>query len=225
MKNHSNTQERSPKLIESNPSIRRRQNKLQLLTNHPWLLVVGVGALLMAIAAVAILSLTHTGRIEKDSTKQTTTFNQKTPITTNRNPNSSPNWLLTIVLLSGGAASAVAIYKWRRHLPTIAKRELTRRQQRKLLLQQGKKTTTPLITKEITLENNSSSSNLKTVSEVILEDTPVEPILMDVTPTIALLPPEETQPSDLGSQSLAEMMDIRKHLSLAAILQDFRRKE
>ncbi len=214
MKNQPSTQERSPNLT-SNPSISRRQNKLSLLA-YPWLLVVGSGALLMAIATVAILSLTNTGRIEKDPTKQTTLFNQTTTPTKSQS-NSSPNWLPTIFILSAGVASVVAIYKWR--LP-IAKRNLTRRQQRKLSLQQGRKTTTTPITNEITLENNSSPSNLD-VLEAIPEDLPVEPILMDVTPNIALLPPEQAQ----GSQSLAEMMDIRKHLSLDAILQDFRRKE
>lgn len=215
MKNNPNTQERSP-IFDDSPSPSLRPQNKSLLA-YPWLLVVGLGALLMAIATVAILSLTNTGRIEKDPAKQTTLFNQTTTPTKSQS-NSSPNWLPIIFYLSAGVASVVAIYKWR--LP-IAKRHLTRRQQRKLSLQYGRRTTTPPITPEITLENNSSTSNLETLLKEIPEDLLVEPILMDVTPEIALLPPEQAQ----GSQSLAEMMDIRKHLSLDAILQDFRRKE
>ena len=223
MNNQPNTQERSPKLAESDSSVGRRATKLPLSV-YPWLLVVGLGAILIAIAAAAVFSLTNTGKIEKVSTKQSTIFNQKTT-TTQSKSHSSPNWLLTIFLLGAGVAGAVVIYKWRSHLPTITRRELTRRQQRKKSLQQGSKSAMPPTTKEIALENNSLFSDFETIPEVILEDLPVEPILIDVTPTIAILPPEQIESSNLDSQSLAEMMDIRKHLSLAAILQDFRRRE
>lgn len=223
MKNNQNTQERSPTLTESNPLASRRLSKRintsQLLATYPWLLVVGVGALSVAIALLAIFSLTHTGRVEKNPSKQTTTLTPGQP-TSPPKSNSSPNWLPTIVLLGAGVTSAVVIYKWRQHLPIIAKRHLTRRQQRKLLLQQSG----DIATATITTENNPLSSEIATSPPLQLENKPfVEPIPTDIAPLITVLPPEETQSSVLGGQSLAEMMDIRKHLSLSAILQDFKR--
>ncbi len=215
MKNNPNTQERSPVLSASPPSSSHQQ-KSPLLANHPWLLVVGVGILSIALAAVAIFSLTSTGRVENPA-KQTTTPTQFA--TPGNRSNSSPNWLLTIVLLGAGTASVVAIYKWRQHLPNLPKRGLSRRQQRKLSLQQAK---TPAIESPIEAEDAALNADLETLLE-LLEDQPVEPVVMDVTPTIAVLSPEEDRPSNLGGQSLAEMMDIRKHLSLTAILQDFKR--
>ena len=98
-----------------------------------------------------------------------------------------------------------------------SKRGLTRRQQRKLRQHTGAKI--PPIQTEIAAENDSSKAENLNVPEL------AEPILMDVTPTIAVLSPEAERKSDLDGQSLAEMMDIRKHLSLAEILQDFKRPD
>lgn len=205
MKNQLNTQERSPKLAESKLPLQP-----PLLVNI-WLLILGVGLLSVAISSVAIISLTNTGGLEKDPHKQTTIATQKPAAT-------GGNWWSTIVLLGAGVASAGAIYKWRHNLSSFPKRRLTRRQQRKRSLKQGEKIAT---TTEIAPIDNSLITNLEAAPEPLIEESlPVE-----VTPEIAVLPPEENSSSNLGEQSLAEMMDIRQHLSLAAILQDFKRPD
>ncbi len=203
MKNQLNTQERQLNLTES-----KLPNKPPLLL-YLWLLIIGVGLLSIAISSVAIVSLTNTGRVDKDPTKQTTMATQK--------PDGG-NWWSTIIVLGAGVASAGAIYKWRHKLLSLPKRGLTRRQQRKLLLKQGEGTVT---TTEIAPTDNSLLVNLEAAPEPLLaESLPVE-----VTPEIAILPPEENSSTNLGGQSLAEMMDIRQHLSLSAILQDFKRPD
>lgn len=210
MKNQLNTKERP---ITDTSTSRRPQ---PLLVAHPWLIVVGVGLLSIAISTVAIFSLTSTGRVEKDPAKQTTVATQTRNSPANRRRDVSINWWLLIGLLGAGAASVVAVYKWQ-HLLT-SKRGLTRRQQRKLRQHTGAKI--PPIQTEIAAENDSSNA-----PQLIEDEQLLEPILMDVTPTIAVLSPETERKSDLGGQSLAEMMDIRKHLSLAEILQDFKRPD
>jgi heme/copper-type cytochrome/quinol oxidase subunit 3 len=148
MKNNSHTQTRSPNLTKSN-----LPNQQPILLSL-WLLIIAVGALSLAICAIAIINLTSTGNLEKDPTKQTTVATQ----TPNKNQsNSSPNWLLTIVLLGSGIAITAAIYKRRHNLPKFPQRGLTRRQQRKLSLQEVPATTA---TTE-TLPNNSAFINLK----------------------------------------------------------------
>ncbi len=205
MTKHQSTQERSPQLAESNLPTSTQQNKLPLLANHPWLIVVGVGMLSVAIAAMAIFSLTNIGRVEKDPAKQTTVTTQKQP--------TKSNWLPTIILLGAGTG-AIALYKLRSHLPTFSGRGLTRRQQRKLSLQQGKNTATVA----------SKTNQTAPVPEPIVEDQLIEAVLMDVTPTITVLPPETERSNHPDREPLAEMMDIRKHLSLSAILnEDFKR--
>lgn len=216
MKNHSYTQERSP--VTDTSTSRRPQ---PLLVSHPWLIVVGVGLLSMAIATVAIFSLTSTGRVEKDPAKQTTIATQtQTPPASRRGGDVSINWWLLIGLLGAGAASVVAVYKWQ-HLSN-SKRGLTRRQQRKLR-QQSTEVKIPLVETEIAAENAPSNANNLNAPELIEQEQLIEPILMDVTPTIVVLSPEAERKNDADGQSLAEMMDIRKHLSLAEILQDFKR--
>ncbi len=218
MKNHANTKERSP-ITESTPTSRRPQ---PLLVAHPWLIVVGFGLLSMAIATVAIFSLTSIGRVEKDPAKQTTIANQTQNPPANRRRDVSINWWVIVGLLGAGAASVIAVYKWQ-HLSS-PKRGLTRRQQRKLR-QQSKGANLPIET-EIAAEHDSSNpKNFKPTPELIEDAQLIEPVLMDVTPTIAVLSPEAEGNSDLNGQSLAEMMDIRKHLSLAEILQDFKRPD
>ena len=203
MKNQLNTQERSPNLTES-----KLPNKPFLL--YLWLLIIGVGLLSIVISSVAIVSLTNTGRVDKDPTKQTTMATQK--------PDGG-NWWSTIIVLGAGVAGAGAIYKWRHKLSSLPKRGLTRRQQRKLSLKQGEGTAT---TTEIApVVDNSLLVNLEAEPEPLqAESLPVE-----VTPEIAVLPPEENSSSNLDGQSLAEMMDIRQHLSLSTILQDFKRPD
>jgi len=147
MKNKSNTQERQLNLTES-----KLPNKPPFLM-YLWLLIIGVGLLSIAISSVAIVSLTNTGRVDKDPTKQTTMATQK--------PDGS-NWWSTIVLLGAGVASAGAIYKWRHKLSSLPKRGLTRRQQRKLSLKQGEGTVT---TTEIAPVDNSLLVNLETAPE------------------------------------------------------------
>lgn len=216
MKNHSNTKERP---ITDTSTSRRPQ---PLLVAHPWLIVVGVGLLSMAIATVAIFSLTSTGRVEKDPAKQTTIATQTQNPHPNRRRDVSINWWLIIGLLGAGAASVVAVYKWP-HLSN-PKRGLTRRQQRKLRQQSRGAKILP-IEREIAAENGSSKAENLNAPELIEQEQSVEPVLMDVTPTIAVLSPEAERKSDLDGRSLAEMMDIRQHLSLAEILQDFKRPD
>lgn len=189
MQNNSHTPERSPNLTESNLP------KSRFLV-YSWLPIVVGGALSLAIASVAIISLTSTGRIAKDPSKQTTVATQKVTST-------GGNWW-AMALMGAGVATSVVIFKWRPML-IVFKGGRSRRQQRRLLLKQGAGIVTE-ITPEIA---------------PLIENQSVQPS----SPIVTVLPPEKAQTSDLGGSSLAEMMDIRQHLSLTEILQDFKRPD
>ena len=190
MPNNSNTQERSPSLTKSNLP------KSRFLV-HPWLVIVGSVVLSIAIASVAIISLTSTGRIAKDPSKQTTVATQKVD-------SAGGNWW-AIALLGAGLVSAVVIFKGR-PIPIVFKGGRSRRQQRRLLLKQGA---------------SMAKITPKIAPKPLIENQFVQPI----SPTVTVLPPERDQTTDLGGPSLAEMMDIRQHLSLTEILQDFKRPD
>lgn len=252
-----------------------RRGHFELLKNHPWLLLVIVGALSVAIAAVAISSLVSIGRIDKpvqtsSNPDETTQFSQP-------QPNKSTNWLLAIVLLGAGGGAVVLYHRRRKGLAMpnfswdtarsswdtarsswqTASSRLKRRQQRKLLLQQSKTNaftvpqpnseSTPIATvepqpialsptTEVAIEDNNSCSIEPEVFVLSLQDLDVDADLRSPAQTevieatldsipetvVTILPPEEEQTIDPSTQPLAEMMDIRKHLSISAILQDYK---
>lgn len=240
---------------ESAKSSSRQQ--FDLLKNHPWLLLVVLAALSVAIAALAISSLVSTGRVAGDKPAQTTINTDETTQFSEPVKTKPINWLLAIVILGVGSAGAVVIYRriktsgmpnfsWR-----TARGRLTRRQQRKLLLQQSKTAAftvesqpvavveSPLI-KDVVTEDNNSTSNLEPEAIALpLEEIGVDADLTSPAETeiitanvdsnlealVTILPPESEEPVDPSTRSLAEMMDIRKHLSLSAILQDFHPKK
>lgn len=267
--NHS-TQQSSQLSKQEAPKPSRRN--LELLKNYPWLLLVIVAALSVAISAIAISSLVSIGGVDKPT--QTSSNPEQTTQFSEPQPHKATSWLLAIVLLGAGA---VVIYRRRKGLgmPNFswqmarnswhtAKSRLTRRQQRKLLLQQSKTTAfvvepqnagepAPIADAEIVEpqptfaspatdivadEDNNSSNLNPEVFVLSLEDlvdddlqSPTEIEVMEASlassdeAVVTILSLEEDEQSiDPRTRSLAEMMDIRNHLSLNAILQDFHPK-
>lgn len=133
-----------------------------------------------------------------------------------------------------------------------ARGRLTRRQQRKLLLQQSKAAAftvepqpvaiiEPPITEAVASQDIDSSHNLESqiivlpLDEIAVDADLTSPVELEIITDsldsnskeslVTILPPENEQAIDPRTRSLAEMMDIRKHLSLTAILHDFHPKK
>lgn len=256
MSNNQSTQQ-SPQLSKQEPPSRRNR-QFELLRNHPWLLLVVVGALLAAISALAISSLVSIGRVAADKTAQTIINSDEATQFSEPVKPKSINWLLAIIILGAGSAGGVVIYrriKTSSGMPNFscraARGRLTRRQQRKLLLQQSKAAAfivkpqpvaieSPSRTDVVVTDNNLTSKLEPEEIALLLEEiavdadltSPVEPEVItgsvDSNPeetVVTILPPEKEEPIDPSTRSLAEMMDIRKHLSLYAILHDFHPKK
>lgn len=249
MSNNQSTQQ-SPQLSKQEPTSRRNR-QFELLKNHPWLLLVVVGALLAAIATLAISSLVSIGLVAEDKTQTTINGDEATQFSEPVKPKST-NWLLAIVILGAGGVviyrriktSGMPSFSWR-----AARSRLTRRQQRKLLLQQSKTAFTvepqpvaiesPSNTDVVVIDNNLTSNLEPEEIALPLEEIAVDADLTLVEPEVitatsdsnpeeslvTILPPEKEEPIDPSTRSLAEMMDIRKHVSLYAILHDFHPKK
>lgn len=250
MSNNQSTQP-SPQLSKQEPPSSRSQ-QFELLKNHPWLLLVVVGVLLAAIATSAISSLVSIGRVAEDKTAQTTINSDEATQFSEPVKPKSANWFLAIVILGAGGVviyrriktSGMPNFSWR-----AARGRLTRRQQRKLLLQQSKTAFTvepqpvaiesPSSTDVVVIDNNLTSSLEPEEIALPLEEIAVDDLTSLVEPEVitasldsnpeeslvTILPPEKEEPVDPSTRSLAEMMDIRKHLSLYAILHDFHPKK
>lgn len=195
-------------LAQSNPVGKPAGLKsiLALLNHHPWLIWSGVWVFLLAITAIALFSLTHTGHVEQ-TPEPTPVAAEKPAAKSSQTGNPMTLWLLGAVALSCAAGSLV-IYKrlknpsWPSQLRKRVKRSsaqvLTRRQQRQQQPQESPPVPTP----------------------VVESLAPVATAPDETEPMVTVVPPEESHPLDSGEESLAEMMDIRKQRPLSSILRD-----
>lgn len=213
MENNQTTQQQSSessdsKLAQSNPVGKPTGlNSVFALLNHrPWLIWSGVMAFLLAITAIALFSLTHTGNVEQEL-EPTPVAGENPAATSSQTGNPMTLWLLGAVALSCAAGSLV-IYKrlndpsrsgkLRKRVKRSSAQVLTRRQQRQQRLQESPPVPTP----------------------VVEPLAVVAPVPVETEPVVTVVPPEESHPLDSGEESLAEMMDIRKQRPLSSILRD-----
>lgn len=175
----------------------RLNSLLELIKHRPRLVLSGTWVFLVAIAAIAALSLAHTNREEQAS--QPTAVAAENPAKTSSQMGSPmPLWLLGSVALTFGAGSLV-IYK-----------QLNRSSRRQH--QHIQNSSAPVLTHP-TEREGSSLEPMMPVSAA------VGPLMRAETESgVMVLPPEESDRHDLPEESLAEMMDIRKQLSLSSIL-------
>jgi len=175
----------------------RLNSLLELIKHRPRLVLSGTWVFLVAIAAIAALSLSHTNREEQAS--QPTLVAAENPAKTSSQMGSPmPLWLLGTVALTFGAGSLV-IYK-----------QLNRSSRRQL--HQGNQNSSAPVLTHPTEREKSSLEPIMPVSAAVGPLMPAE-----TESEVMVLPPEESDRHDLPEESLAEMMDIRKQLSLASI--------
>ncbi len=212
MDNNQSRQEQSSELSYSSLARASRReialagcnSLLALIKHRPSLVLSGVWGFLIAIAAIAVLSLTNTGRVEQQETTPTPVA--ATPVPAPAQPDaawldhpaktssqtSSPMrlWLLGAVVLTCGAGSVV-IYKRLNRSSQPRRRQHAQRLTR-------------------------STEHRRRKILPVPASAPVQPPV----PAEAAPLSQEIQPLDSGSESLAEMMDIRKQRSLSSILGD-----
>lgn len=243
MENNQSTQQSSElgysKLTRSRQKTALLDNLNSLLTlfkHWPWLIWGGVGVLLLAIAAIAILSLTHPISLEQEPEPKPIAAER--PIETSFQRDSYvPLWVVGAAALTFATGSLV-IFKllnsssWSFKLRGSSGRALTRRQQRKLLLQgyssvhtQPEPSPPAPISVEIEPvvilppeESHSLTSAEESLAEMLDDSSLSTSEIAESEPVVTVLPPENHL-VDSG-ESLAEIMDIRKHRSLASILQN-----
>ncbi len=257
MENNQSTQQPSSELSYSklHRSSRRKTplsnnlNTLLLLLNRSsWLIWGGMWLLLLALSAIAILSLIHPINLKQEEPEPKTVATEKPPETSSQTSSSIHLWLVGAAALTFAAGSLVIFKRLNSssQSPKLRKRSsgraLTRRKQRKILLQGHSSASTSLeplsptapmaaeIEPVVMLppeESHSLDSGEESLAEM-LDSCPPFAASENLTadnclnaesePVVTVLPPEESNPLDSGSQSLADMMDIRKQRPLPSIL-------
>lgn len=245
MENNRITQQNSSEPNSNQPPSSRRRWDLtnssflvNLIRFHPWLLWIAVIAFLFTTINLSLLSITQSGYVKDEEPKPTPVVTE--PEATSQTDNSVLLWLLVVVILGSGS-SAIAIAKL---LPILSQSQLyqrfhtstkafSRRKERKLQLQSKQQTSFIPIASEVvsspTISVLPSESQEQFIVEerilIVLDDQPLtaasEVQLLDES---VPFPENESLNSDLSqenattTESLAEMLDIRKKLPLSTIL-------
>ncbi len=257
MENNQSTQQQSSELSYSklHRSSRRKTplsnnlNTLLLLLNRSsWLIWGGMWLLLLALSAIAILSLIHPINLKQEEPEPKTVATEKPPETSSQTSSSIHLWLVGAAALTFAAGSLVIFKRLNSssQSPKLRKRSseraLTRRKQRKIMLQGHSSPPTSLkplsptapmaaeIEPVVMLppeESHSLDSGEESLAEM-LDSCPPFAASENLTadnclnaesePVVTVLPPEESHLLDSEEESLAEIMDIRKHRSLSSIL-------
>lgn len=204
---------------------------LDLISRRAWLLWFGVAGFLLTIIYISLLNITQTGFVKEPSS--VVTENPKT-----QTDNSLPLWLFSIGLIAG-VAGAVAIAKYLSsssfHLPTT--KDFSRRQKRlqqQILLppiesheateiitipsvplpEQPPELPEQIVSEEkilIVLEQlltaEESSEELQAVEEILLSDEQSD-----------FIPAQENHRLATSTQSLVEMLDLRRQIPLSTLL-------
>ena len=190
------------------------QNSLLALLKHrPRLVLGGVWGSLIALAAIAVLSLMNTGRVEEqqeiiptlpvpETARGDAAWLENPAKTSSQAGSPMRLWLLGAVALTCAGGSLV-IYK-----------RLNRSSQPRQLCQRAQPSSAPVLTRRRVYLR-------RRLEPLVLVSAPVQPsVPAETEPVGSVLSLQESQPLDSGCESLAEMMDIRKQRSLSSILED-----
>jgi hypothetical protein len=183
---------------------------IHLFAHYPWLLLVGLLAMSIGSATLAVYSLGNVGHIERkeaETLQAEVEVPQPTKVTA-RTTNPTPLWMVAAIAISC-ASGCFVIFRFLNTTPQHQKvqKQINRYQRR--LLQRRKPRVEPRPLKN---------------PPVFVPPQPVKQtaaIAPKPTPMVTILPPEHNLHLDKDKESLADMMDIRKQSSLSAILRKY----
>lgn len=224
---------------------------LKLIQHNPWLVWIGVGAFLFFIISTSISSIINVGYVKDEPAAVKTSPTSSSSPT----GSAVPLWLLGTVALGCATGSiAIAkrrqissqLSRLHQHLQFASTQAIARRQQRKLMLQSRQQMLIPpaqVKTAKTAAPVQPSPANLMAEEKILLqeENQPLslkeesqEQLLIEEivflsqeTQTLSLVQESEAEENLVAAEteSLVEMLDIRKKLPLSVILGDSDRAE
>jgi hypothetical protein len=180
-----------------------------LLTRHPLLLLTGLLATCLGSATLAVYNLIHVSDVEQAESESVSAV-VEAPITTNPDiSNPIPLWMIVAIALScaSGCWVILRLVNQPKKHPTVSKKRvpvvqasLTPARQQRLAIQ---------------------TVNTQPVFASVQPLQPIVPMASLKKSGMATLPPEQKHPLNRGKESLADLVDWRKHNSLSALLQKY----
>ena len=221
---------------------------VNLIKHRPWLLWIAVLAFLFTTIYLSLVSITQTGYVKDEQAKPTPVVTENPEATSSQTDNSVFLWLLGVVIIgSGASAIAIAkllpTLSQSHHFQSISTKAFARRRQRKLLLQSQQQMSflPPVASEEaapspivsVPLPDSHEQFQVEERILIVLDNQPLnlgeeseaqlltqeEIISFSEQEWLDIVPDSEDNNSiAAGTESLAEMLDLRKKLPLSTLL-------
>ena len=196
----------TPELTNKKSRLKQSSNVLiYLVAHHPWLLLTGCLAMFLGGGVFAVYSLGNAGQVTQDEPEKIPVIVEEPINAPSENTNSTPLWMVAAIVLSCGSGCLLIfrMLTWTKQpqkVPKLVKRHQTR------LAQNNYQRLEPHLPKN---------------QPIFVPQQQLMPI-MQVRPKtkhlVTVLPAEHKHHLDTRTESLADLMDLRKDSSLSAIL-------
>ncbi|MEH2195058.1 MAG: hypothetical protein V7K98_20790 [Nostoc sp.] len=199
----------TPQLTKKKSRLKQSSNVLiYLVAHHPWLLLTGCLAMFLGGGAFALYSLGNAGQVAQEEPETIPVIVEEPISVPSENSNPTPLWLVAAIVLScgGGSLLIFKMLNWKTQ-PQKVQKQVNRHQAR--LAQSNYQKLEPRPPKN---------------QPIFVPQAQLMP-MMQMQPKakhlVTVLPAEHKHHLDTRTDSLADLMDLRKDSSLSAILRQY----
>jgi hypothetical protein len=175
---------------------------IHLLVHYPWLLPTGLSMICLSTGALAIYSLGYVGRMQQQEAAIAEAEIVKPIKAPTETSNPTPLWMVGAIALSCASGSLILFLLLNRPAQRQKVKNHINRYQARLTKHRPKIAPHP--------------QNMPVVPTQA--SVPVVAMPIKTEPVITVLPPEQNFSRERSKESLANMLDIRKHTPLSSIL-------
>ncbi len=199
----------TPELTNRKSRFKQSSNVLiYLVAHHPWLLLTGCLAMFLGGGAFALYSLGNAGQVTQEEPEKIPVIVEEPINAPSENSNPTPLWMLAAIVLSCGSGSLLIFRMLNQTKQPQKVQKLVNRHQARLAQNHYQR-----------LEPRLPKNQPVFVPQAQL--VPMMPMRPKPKQLVTVLPAEHKHHLDTRTDSLADLMDLRKDSSLSAILRQY----
>ncbi|WP_375511355.1 hypothetical protein [uncultured Nostoc sp.] len=216
MEKSQSVQREPTQLRRATPELTKKKSRLKpssnvliyLVAHHPWLLLTGCLAMFLGGGGFALYSLGNAGQVTQEEPEKIPVIVEEPINAPSENSNPTPLWMVAAIVLCCGSG-CLLIFRMlnSRKQPEKVQKQVNRHQAR--LAQNHYQRLEPRLPKN---------------QPVFVPQQQLMPIMQMPLKTkhlVTVLPAEHKHHLDTRTESLADLMDLRKDSSLSAILRQY----